>query len=81
MTSLTRRTADETVGQSRLLLPEVIPVPPLTTSEPMQPVIEPPTESLRQAGQGMTAALDPVTSSARRAFSLFLRDASAVTPE
>jgi hypothetical protein len=79
--SLTRRAADETVGQTKLLLPETIPAPPLTTSEPMQPVIEPPTESLRQAGQGMSAALDPVATSARRAFSLFLREASAMAPE
>lgn len=81
ISSLTWRAADETVGQSRLLLPETIPVPPLTTSEPLQPMIEPPAESLRQAGQGMTTALDPVTSSARRAVSLFLRDTSVVAPE
>jgi hypothetical protein len=78
--SLTRRAADETVGQTRLFLPEAIPAPPLTTSEPMQPVLDPPTESLRQAGQGMTAALDPVTTSARRAFSMFMREAPAVAP-
>lgn len=80
MVSLSKRAADETVGQTRLFIPEVIPAPPLMTSEPMQPIIEPPTESLRQAGNGMTAALDPVTSSARRAFSLFFREASTVVP-
>lgn len=77
MASLTWRTADETVGQTRLLLPETIPAPKLTIAEPSAPS----TASLRQAGQGMTAALDPMAASARRAVNLFLREASAVTPE
>ncbi len=81
MASLTSRAADEALGQTRLLLPETIPASPLTTSEPVQPILEPPTESLRQAGSGMSAALDPVTSSARRAVSLFFREASSVVPE
>jgi predicted anti-sigma-YlaC factor YlaD len=36
--------------------------------------IEPPTRSLREAGQGVSEGLEPVTNSARRAFDLFLRE-------
>jgi hypothetical protein len=70
--SLTRRTAGETVEQGRLLLPAVsLPAPEQAAlAEPL----EPPVESLRQAGQGVTTSLAPVTTSARRAVDLFLRD-------
>ena len=77
--SLTRRTADETVGQGRLLLPvvaraapeDLVPVPPM----------EPPVGPLREAGQGLSSGLEPVTSSARRAFDLFLREVPPMGPE
>jgi anti-sigma factor RsiW len=71
--NLTRRKADETVGQTRLLWPAVTPPglePPDTLTEPL----DPPARSLREAGQGVSAGLEPVTSSARRAFDLFLRE-------
>lgn len=80
LASLTQRTATETVGQSRLLLPDTLPTPPLTESPAMQVELEQPTQSLRQAGQGVANALDPVTTSARRAFGMLLREAPA-TPE
>lgn len=80
LASLTQRTATQTVEQSRLLLPDTLPAPPLTESPAVQEALEPPTQSLRQAGQGVASALDPVTTSARRAFGMLLREAPA-TPE
>jgi hypothetical protein len=66
---LTRRTADETVGESRLLVPVVVTRPPDAGGGPM-PAVQP----LREAGQGVSTGLDPVTDSARRALDLFLQD-------
>lgn len=74
LASLTQRTANEAVGQSRLLLPEVLPAPPLTESPMVQLELDPTTASLKQAGQGVATALDPVTTSARRAFGMLLRE-------
>jgi hypothetical protein len=71
--SLTRRAADETVGQGRWLFPVVVPSAALE-SRPAQPALEPPAQSLREMTQGMTAGLEPVTTSARRAVDLFLRE-------
>ncbi len=72
--SLTSRTADQAVGQTRFLLPAV--------SGPALPGLDlPPADSpareLRAAGEGLTAGLDPVASSARRAVDLFFRDLPA----
>jgi hypothetical protein len=69
--SLTSQTADETMGQTRWLVPRM--------SSPSLPKvdlesIEPPTRPLREAGEGVSAGLEPVTSSARRAVDLFLRE-------
>lgn len=75
--SLTRRTASETVGQSVLLWPDAMPAPPLTSSHVVQPMLDPSAQSFKQATQGVAVAFDPVTSSARRAFSMFLREAPA----
>lgn len=69
--SLTSRTAEETVGQSRLLLPVVSgPVmQELNLDATLAPMVP-----LREAGQGLAAGLEPVSTSARRAIGLFLRD-------
>lgn len=71
MTALTQQAAGETVERTRWLvqasrssLPEV----------ELSPSIEPPTEPLRQAGEGVSMGLEPVTNSARRAVDLFLRE-------
>jgi hypothetical protein len=69
--SLTSQTADETVGPTRWLVPRVSN-PQLP--EVKLPPIEPPTRSLREAGEGVSAGLEPVTNSARRAVDLFLRE-------
>jgi hypothetical protein len=69
--NLTRRTADETVNQTRLLWPAL--TPPLEPPEPLAQ-FDPPAQSLREAGQSVSAGLEPVTTSARRAVSMFLRE-------
>jgi len=77
--SLARKTADETVSNGQLLVPSV----PLgmPAEEALAPPQDPPAQSLRQAGQGVATGLEPVATSARRAFDLFLRDMPPVTPE
>ncbi|HKI30844.1 MAG TPA: hypothetical protein VKA46_03050 [Gemmataceae bacterium] len=77
--SLARKTADETVSNGQLLVPSV----PLgmPAEEALAPPLDPPAQSLRQAGQGVATGLEPVATSARRAFDLFLRDMPPVTPE
>jgi predicted anti-sigma-YlaC factor YlaD len=75
--SLTRRTASVTVGESKLLLPDALPAAPLAESPALQFELEPPAQSWKQASDGVAAALDPVTTSARRAFGMFLRERPA----
>jgi predicted anti-sigma-YlaC factor YlaD len=74
--SLTLRTADETREQTRLLteaLPMATPLPPLDATPPG---LDAPVQTvLQEAGQRVSSGLEPVTSSARRAFSMFLREA------
>jgi hypothetical protein len=68
--ALTRTTAGETVEKTRSLLPQVsgaaLPEPEL----PSLPAARP----LREAGEGVSAGLEPVATSARRAVDLFLRE-------
>jgi len=71
--SLTTRTAGETVEKTKVLLP-VVPDPSLSKLD-LPPALEPPTRSLREAGEGVSA-LEPVADSARRAVGLFVRDLS-----
>jgi hypothetical protein len=73
LTSLTNRTADEVVEVTRKMIPNV-PTPTFPTIDPMGTIVEPPGRSLAQAGQAVADGLEPVTSSARRAVGLFLRD-------
>jgi hypothetical protein len=73
--SFTTRTADEAMGQTRLLLPAV---PGSSLGKLDFPTTEGPTRPLREAGKNLTASLDPVANSARRAVDLFLRDLSPV---
>jgi hypothetical protein len=74
LAALTRRTADEAVGHTRGLLPDGVPAPARPDVGLLQKTLDPPARSLREAGQGVSAGLEPVTNSARRAVSLFLRD-------
>lgn len=79
LASLFTRTADEAVGQGKLLLPAnpMSPMTPDVTALP--PALEPPAQSLKDAGQSVSSGLEPVTSSARRAVTLFFRDMPPVT--
>jgi anti-sigma factor RsiW len=69
--SLTSRTADEAVGQTRLLLPSM---PRSAFSDLDLLPSNAPAKPLREAGENVSAGLDPITTSARRAVDLFLRD-------
>jgi hypothetical protein len=76
--ALTRRTADETMAQAREWWPLAKPLPDplssLKSSPPLAPVLKAPAQSLREAGQNVSAGLEPVTTSARRAINLFLHE-------
>jgi len=74
MASLTSQTADATMDQTRLFLP-LVPGPTLSSLDIPQPA----TLSLGDAGRGVSAGLEPVTSSARRAVDLFFRDLPPMT--
>ena len=71
LASLTTRTADETVGQTRLLVPMV--TGPSLDELDMPPGVEP-TKSYLETSQGVSTALEPVTNSAERALRLFRHD-------
>ena len=71
LASLTTRTADETVGQTRLLVPMV--TGPSIDELDMPPGVEP-TRSYLETSQGVSTALEPVTNSAERALRLFRHD-------
>lgn len=79
--ALTRRTAGETVGPSGLLLPDLAQMPLASDSGIWEETLEEPARSLREAGQGVSVALEPVTASAKRALSMFLRDIPTVQRE
>jgi hypothetical protein len=65
MASLTSRTADETVAKTRALLP--------LTGDPFRAATTP-ARPPRETGESVTASLEPVADSARRAVSLFFRE-------
>jgi hypothetical protein len=74
--SLTRRTADETREQTRFLT-EALPMPG-NVFEALPPAREQPvTAALQETGQRVATGFEPVTSSARRALSMFLRESPA----
>ena len=72
VTSLGRRTVDQTVGQSRPLWPVMLP--PGWDELNFEQPLEPPAQGLLDAGQGVAAGLEPVADSARRALDLFRRE-------
>lgn len=73
MVSLTRRTADETVEQTRILT-EVLPMP-MNVFEAVPPMPEQPIASaLQETSQRVATGFEPVTNSARRALSMLLRE-------
>ncbi len=69
MAALTARTADETMAKTKVLLPTV--ADPSLAKLDLPPA---PARSLRETGGGVTAGLEPVADSARRAVSLFFHE-------
>lgn len=67
----TRRAANETVKETEVVLPAV--VGPVLKDFDLPMDLEPP-QPLREAGSGVSTGLEPVTSSARRAVDMFLRE-------
>jgi hypothetical protein len=78
--SLARRAADETLTTTRSLLPDM-PLPESGTVVDSRPPVEAPEQALREVQKGVTAGIEPVTTSARRALSMFARDWSLGQPE
>jgi hypothetical protein len=76
MVHLTRRTADETMGQSRLLLPDL----KQSFAASGQPTTSSEAQPLRDVQQGVSSGLEPVASSARRAVALFFREPPTEVP-
>jgi predicted anti-sigma-YlaC factor YlaD len=69
----TRKEVGEAVESTLSLLPSLDDaVPPMEVESPLEPT----TNSLRDAGQGVSSGLEPVAGSARRAIALFVRDLS-----
>ncbi len=74
LVALVNRTADETVGPGRMLLPHGISAPNLPDTEAWRTDLEPGAQTLRDAQDGMVVGFEPVTTSAQRAVNLFLRE-------
>ena len=72
--SLTRRTADETMAPTRKLISSQIEAPSLVAVDELPKAIDPAAQSLQEVRQGAAAGLEPMAASARRAFSMFLRE-------
>lgn len=72
---LARKTSGETFSPSLFSWTDtMIDTPTLTGTDTLQQTWEPPAQELRAVGQGASTSLQPVTTSAKRAVSLFLRD-------
>lgn len=70
-TALSNETAEEAVGQTRRWVSSV-PSPDVPRFD--LTAMQPPTQPLREAGEGVSEGLQAVTTSARRAVNLFLRE-------
>jgi len=77
--SLSRKARDETVEQTMLLWP-VASAPLSFDGLDLQTPLDPPSQSLREAGQNVSSGLEPVANSARRAMNLFWRDLPPMEP-
>jgi len=76
---LTAWTIDQAFDRTRMLLPPMDDslLPPMGLQQPL----EPPARSLVEAGQEVSAGLEPIADSARRAIALFRRDLPPLGPE
>jgi anti-sigma factor RsiW len=74
MVALTRRTADETVEQTRILT-EVLPAPMGVVFDAVPPMPEQPlVTAWQETSQRVASGFEPVATSARRALSMLLRE-------
>jgi predicted anti-sigma-YlaC factor YlaD len=73
LASLAGRTADEALAQTRVLS-AVMPPKALRAGDLWEEPLAPSMRSLREAGHGVSAGLEPLASSARRAVDRFLKD-------
>ena len=71
--SLTRRTAEQTIEPARKLLASSADATRFN-ADPLPGTLEPATQSLSEIRQGAVAGFEPVTRSASRAVSMFLRE-------
>lgn len=71
--SLTRRTADETVESTRKLFPTQVGAPSFAIADELPKALDPAAQSLEEVRQGAMAGLEPMATSARRAFSMLLQ--------
>jgi anti-sigma factor RsiW len=76
---LTRRMTGETVGQTGLLLPAIVPDMPLSDPQVVL-ALNMPAESLRGVQETVSEGLEPVTTSMRRAMDLFRRNLPPMAP-
>jgi hypothetical protein len=73
LVAIVTRTAGDTVGSGRLLMPDAVAIAtPMT--EAWGETLVPPAEPVRDVSRGVSTAVAPVTNSARRAVNLFWRD-------
>jgi hypothetical protein len=81
--SLTTRLAGRTIEQARLFwkaAPSVI-VPPVSSLPPVAEPLDPAAQTLREASQGVSAGLEPMTTSAWRAADMILRELTPMSSE
>ena len=79
--SLAQRTAGATIDQSRLLMPLVVPAGDVSLSRVQLPYSQQPANYFQESALGVSQGLEPVTSSARRALNLFLREVPSIAPQ
>jgi len=76
--ALTRRTRAETVEHTKLLTGTLPTADPMQVLEALPPAVEQPmTTVLQETSQHVSAGFEPVTSSAKRAFRMFVRETPA----
>ena len=77
--SLTERVADQTKEQAKVLMAvantlDLAPMATLPGLSDLEEPLDPAAQSLRQATQTVTSGIEPITNSARRAFTFFVKE-------
>jgi hypothetical protein len=74
LASLFSKTADETMKEAKLVLPERVTPSANDVAALTTPTLDPATQPLYDAGQTVSSGLEPVATQARKAVTLFWRD-------